>query len=54
MGVEGSAASENQIQFEGYEGNEMFSDGDVNSLVYSSETYAEVDSYTDFGYNGEC
>jgi hypothetical protein len=54
MGVEGSAVSENQIQFQEYEANEMISDGDANSLINSNESYADVDSYYDFGYNGGC
>jgi hypothetical protein len=54
MGMEGSAVSENQIQFQSYEMNEMLSDNDASSLMHSSETYTEVDSYSDFGYNGEC
>jgi hypothetical protein len=54
MGAEGSANSENQIQFQGYEENGMFSDGDAGSIVHLSESYADVDSYSDFGYNGGC
>jgi hypothetical protein len=54
MGVEGSSVSENQIQFQGYDENEMLNDGDASSLVYSSESYAEVGSYSDFGYPGGC
>jgi hypothetical protein len=54
MGVEGSALSGNQMQLNHYGDNGMTYDTDMNLFFSSGQTYAEIESYSDLGYNGEC
>jgi hypothetical protein len=54
MGVEESAASDNQMQLSGDEHNEMIYYTDINLFLSLGQTYAEIESYSDLGYNGEC
>jgi hypothetical protein len=54
MGVEGSALSGNQMQLDGDGDNGIAVDTDMNLFLSYGETYAEIESYSDLGYNGEC
>jgi hypothetical protein len=54
MGVGESAASDIQMQFHGYEDNEMTENTDANLFLSFGETYAETQSYSDLGYNEGC
>jgi hypothetical protein len=54
MGAGESAASDNQMQLSGIEDNGMAYAPDVNLFLSFSETYAEIESYSDLGYNGGC
>jgi hypothetical protein len=54
MGVEGSGISDNQMQLNDYGDNEMAHNTDGSLILSLGETYSEIESYSDLGYNGEC